>query len=238
MRQVRSPLSGVPALAAAAWLAATGCSTEGPRREGPSEPLEEVVIKLDGPHGARFLGFYIAREEGLYAAEGLKVTVEEASEAAGRDTIPIRTAAGEFDFAVGSEGLVQGQRAGLPIVVLSSIYQYGLSVPRESLYTRREFLESRPDLVARFVKASLKGWQRAVDNPVEAVDEMLASFPELVERRDFWQLSFEASIPLIRPPGAAVGQLDCGSWREFLQLESGDAGEEFCDSSFWKEMTE
>jgi ABC-type nitrate/sulfonate/bicarbonate transport system substrate-binding protein len=231
-------LSGGPALVAAAWLGASGCSVEPPTPGKGRDPADRVSLKLDGRHGTRFLGFYVADGRGFFAGEGIEVRVEETSSADEGDTAPIRTAAGEFDFAVGSGALLQGQNAGLPLVALAGIYQSGTSTIGESLYTRREYLETRRDLVERFVRASLRGWLWAVENPEEAVDEMLSSYPELVERRDYWMVSFGASIPLIRPPGVAVGSLDCDAWAGRLSPEASSGTEGFCDSSFFERAME
>ncbi len=46
---------------------------------------------------------------------------------------------------------------------------YGLSFPGDVLFTRHALLKERPDLVRRMVKASLRGWRDAVENPEEAV---------------------------------------------------------------------
>jgi len=313
----------------AVWLGASGCSVEPPAPgEGPGR-ADRVSLKLDRRHGTRFLGFYVAAGKGFYAEEGIDVRVEETASADESDTVPIRTAAGDFDFAVGSASLFQGQQAGLPLVVVSSIYQfgpqalftradsgiaapadlagkrvvvrtpswrewierilarqgltlddiepvsggtdmtqffagevdvwagslvtdaaaarsrgvevvtfplheYGVSTVGDSLYTRREHLGTRRDLVERFVRASVRGWLWAVENPGEAVDEMLSSYPELVDRRDYWMMSFGASIPLVRPPGAAVGRPDCGVWEGRLLPEASSGTEGSCDSSFFE----
>jgi ABC-type nitrate/sulfonate/bicarbonate transport system substrate-binding protein len=328
MRQVRFPQQILPFLAVPVWLLAAGCSGDSPPRDEASGSLERITLKFDGPHGTRFLGFYVAREMGYYAEEGLEVAVEDSSEASELETIPIRSVAGEFDFAVGSEALVQAQEAGLPVVILAGIHQhgpqvlfaragagiaapadlagkrvvmkgapwrswieeflareglaledidevpggddmtpffrgevdvwagslssevpavrekgidvvtfplheYGIPLVGNSLYTRRDHVVSRPELVEQFVRASLRGWRWAVEHPEEAVDEMLSSYPELVDRRKYWQLSFESAIPLIISPGVPVGDPGCGSWGEYLQPKGAVAGSDLCDNSFF-----
>jgi ABC-type nitrate/sulfonate/bicarbonate transport system substrate-binding protein len=318
MRQVRLGLSGVPTLIAVVWLGASGCSVEPPTPGKGRDREDRVSLKLDGRHGTRFLGFYVAGGRGFYADEGIEVRVEEISSADEGDTVPIRTAAGEFDFAIGSGVLLQGQQAGLPLVVVSNIcqfgpqallvradsgilapadlagkrvvvrtsswrewierllahegltlgeieavsggadmtpffdgevdawagslvseaaaarsegidvvtfplHEYGISTIGDSLYTRREYLETKRDLVERFVRASLRGWLWAVENPEEAVDEMLSS---------------DALIPLVRPPGAAVGRPDCEVWAGRLLPEASSGTEGFCDSGIFERAME
>lgn len=50
---------------------------------------------------------------------------------------------------------------------------YGLDFPGDVLMTNQKMIENHPDLVAGMVRASLRGWQYAIENPEEAVDIVL-----------------------------------------------------------------
>lgn len=50
---------------------------------------------------------------------------------------------------------------------------YGLDFPGDVLFTSRQMLEQNPDLCERMLRASLRGWQYAVQHPEEAVDIVL-----------------------------------------------------------------
>jgi NitT/TauT family transport system substrate-binding protein len=50
---------------------------------------------------------------------------------------------------------------------------YGLDFPGDVLTTSNKLIEENPDLVTRMVRASLRGWQYAIENPEEAVDIVL-----------------------------------------------------------------
>jgi NitT/TauT family transport system substrate-binding protein len=50
---------------------------------------------------------------------------------------------------------------------------YGLGFPGDSLFTTRRLVEQNPDICVRMLRASLRGWQYAIDNPNEAVDIVL-----------------------------------------------------------------
>ncbi len=47
---------------------------------------------------------------------------------------------------------------------------YGLDFPGDTLFTSKKMIEDNPDLCLRMVRASLCGWQYAIENPQEAVD--------------------------------------------------------------------
>jgi NitT/TauT family transport system substrate-binding protein len=68
---------------------------------------------------------------------------------------------------------------------------------------------TNPDLATRFLRATLRGWEWAVENPAESVDLMLEMFPEMAAEREFHLASFNASIPLIRTGDTPIGWLDC-----------------------------
>jgi len=50
---------------------------------------------------------------------------------------------------------------------------YGLGFPGDTLFTNRLLASENPDLCVRMLRASLRGWQYAIDNPKEAVDIVL-----------------------------------------------------------------
>ncbi len=65
--------------------------------------------------------------------------------------------------------------AGMKIQELNIIDYplYGLGFPGDVLFTQRHIAEDKPDLCVRMLRASLRGWQYAIDNPKEAVDIVL-----------------------------------------------------------------
>jgi NitT/TauT family transport system substrate-binding protein len=50
---------------------------------------------------------------------------------------------------------------------------YGLDFPGDTLFTSRQMVEENPDLCARMLQASLRGWQYAIEHPEEAADIVL-----------------------------------------------------------------
>jgi len=49
---------------------------------------------------------------------------------------------------------------------------YGIDFYGDSIFTRGKLIRTRPDLVERFVRASLKGWEYALEHPGEFVVEI------------------------------------------------------------------
>lgn len=70
---------------------------------------------------------------------------------------------------------------------------FGLDFPGDTLMTTKNLIEENPDLVTRMVRASLKGWQYAIENPDEAVDIVLRYDKTGIQTRDH-QLSMMNEI--------------------------------------------
>ena len=78
----------------------------------------------------------------------------------------------------------------------------------------RDWLPGHEGVVKRFLRASVKGWIDAFDDPKLGVDTMLASNPE--EDRDFMEQAVQVSIKLIGSPDATekgFGWMDAADWQ-------------------------
>ena len=56
--------------------------------------------------------------------------------------------------------------------------QEGAGMLQDALFVEKDFLENNEDLLVRFLRASIKGWEYAIANPEEAVDIMGLDFTE------------------------------------------------------------
>jgi len=56
---------------------------------------------------------------------------------------------------------------------------YGIDMYNKGLLTRDSLIKDNPDLVRRFVRATIKSWNYAVQHPGEAVDALIAMYPDL-----------------------------------------------------------
>jgi len=117
---------------------------------------------------------------------------------------------GEVDVWAGyiTNEVVSARLKGIDVVTLP-LFEYGVQQISASIFASRESLGNDPERAIRFLRASLRGWEWAINDPAEAVDIMLQRFPEMVADRDFQLASFEASIPLLIPPGKHLGVIDC-----------------------------
>ena len=122
---------------------------------------------------------------------------------------------GEVDVWAGfiTDEVIRARQQGLDLVTFP-LHAYGIRNEGQLVYAGQAGLEDNPELAVRFLRASLRGWEWAMENPNEAVDIMLTLFPELADQREFHLASFKASIPLIRPSGKRVGAIDCDAFAD------------------------
>ena len=88
-----------------------------------------------------------------------------------------------------------------------ALSDYGIDIYSTNIIANADFLKENPDLVKRFLRASLRGWQRAVDHPEDAVAAYMAARPESDEA--FNRANFKYLIPLLQ--SADTQQLGLGA---------------------------
>jgi len=122
-------------------------------------------------------------------------------------------AAGRLDAAV---GVANGDGAAAPILAnkqASYLYfsDFGTSTLSHGIVVHRDMISQQPDLVRRFMAATIKSWDYAIKNTVEAVDALAKEFPDA--RKVILARQFDLTIPLIhtvnssgRPLGFVVEQ--------------------------------
>lgn len=85
---------------------------------------------------------------------------------------------------------------------------YDLDFPGDTLFTTKTTAEQNPDLCIGMVRASLKGWQYAIEHPEEAV-EIVLKYDQTGVQTQKHQMSMMAEIAkLVQVQGRQVGHSD------------------------------
>jgi NitT/TauT family transport system substrate-binding protein len=93
---------------------------------------------------------------------------------------------------------------------------YGLDFPGDVLFTSQQLLKENPDLAVRMARASLRGWQYAVDHPEEAAEIVLKYDESGIQTKDH-QLSMMNEIAkLVSVPLNPIGYTDRGDVRRTI----------------------
>lgn len=100
---------------------------------------------------------------------------------------------------------ISAELAGYETYVLNPS-DYGIHFYGDTLFTTEKMIQEHLDLVKRFTRATLKGWQFAYDNPEKAVDYVLMYSDQL--NREQEMLGMKASLELIQPDDKPVGTIE------------------------------
>jgi signal transduction histidine kinase/ABC-type taurine transport system substrate-binding protein len=100
---------------------------------------------------------------------------------------------------------------------------YGVDFYGDSLFTHRRLTKNNPEMVKKFVAASLKGWKYALDHPEEIADKIsrdLTRYVLIENRSTFNRLQIKGVKDLTLYPIVELGHINPGRWRrmnEFLK---------------------
>lgn len=90
---------------------------------------------------------------------------------------------------------------------------FGIDFYEDVLITLESTVRDNPQQVERFLRASLRGWQYAVDNPEAAIAIILEHFNSQQKSREHLQFEAQRSIALIDTGGGAVGAMSRDRWQ-------------------------
>ena len=91
---------------------------------------------------------------------------------------------------------------------------YGVGGYEGLVLANQRTVDDDPDVVRRFVRASLQGWRYAVEHPDEAAQILLKWAPE--PGLEFQKLAVRAVGPLVDTPQAPIGWIDAQRWQQLM----------------------
>jgi NitT/TauT family transport system substrate-binding protein len=111
-----------------------------------------------------------------------------------------------------------------PVVLL--LADYGYSPYSTTIETKRELVETNPDLVQRFVDASIKGWYSYLEDPAPGNELIKRDNPEMTDDQldySFEKLQEYGIIQSGEAETLGIGAMTDGRWQEFFEILA-DAG--------------
>ena len=93
---------------------------------------------------------------------------------------------------------------------------YGVNMYADVLFTTEQIINEQPELVEKFLKANLGGWQYAIENEEEAVDIVLKYATDRTKSHESYMLS--ASIPLIYSANVNLGSMEKTEWQRINDI--------------------
>ena len=116
---------------------------------------------------------------------------------------------------------VLARQAGYEINIIHPS-DYGVDIYGDVLITSRQMIDEDPDLVLRFLRATLRGWEYVIQYPVESAAFALRFAPDLDMEHQI--ASIEASLPLLSSGRARLGWMERDRW-EFAARALRDHGQ-------------
>lgn len=93
---------------------------------------------------------------------------------------------------------------------------YGIDLYADTLFTTEAMIKDKPEVVGKFVAATLKGWESAMAAPEEAAKITVKFGDKLTYDHELAMM--KASIPLLKPDGKPVGYMDQAAWASAQDL--------------------
>ncbi len=110
--------------------------------------------------------------------------------------------------------VLEVQRAGYKVNIISPD-DYGIHFYGDTLITTDTMIQKNPDLVLRFMRATLKGWMYALENPEEIGSYIGKYAPDANANLESEKMT--ASIPLINTGEDHIGWMKRDTWNAMEQ---------------------
>jgi len=96
--------------------------------------------------------------------------------------------------------------------------EYGANIVGMTIVAKTDLIKSNPDLVRRFVRATVKSWEEAKKNPEAAVDATLKVKPDLNRQSQLEQLKVDIELLDSQNSKGRIGWGAKADWDQTLDL--------------------
>lgn len=171
---------------------------------------------------------YVGKNVGVKLGGNEELMYRAMMAKAGVDTAKVKEVPVKFDIAPLLNGAVDvwpgyeinevlaAREKGFEVNVLSPS-SYGIDLYADTLFTTEKMLKEKPDIVRKFVAATLKGWNEGIANPEKAAKATLEIGGSKLTY-DHELAMMKASLPLLTGDGGPVGAMDEAHWRSMQTL--------------------
>lgn len=175
---------------------------------------------------------FVGKKIGVKLGGNEELTYRAMMKNAGVDTSQVTEIPVKYDISPLLSGQIDawpGYSINEPITAQEKGYEvniiwptdYGVNLYADTLFTTEDMIKNNPDLVKRFVIATLQGWNYAYNNPDEAVTYTLMYSDQLKKEHETKMM--QASLTSLKPDDKPIGFMDRENWENMqkLLLESG-----------------
>jgi NitT/TauT family transport system substrate-binding protein len=98
---------------------------------------------------------------------------------------------------------------------------YGISVYNNAIFTTEDMIANHPDVVEKFLRATFKGYDTAIDDPQKATETarpyLSLTYGEGFDIQNEVDV-MRTSLPLLQPAGSQVGMMTSDTWETTQQI--------------------
>lgn len=165
----------------------------------------------------------IGKKVGIRPGTSAELTYRVMMKNAGVDVSKINEISVKYDISPLLSGQLDawsGYAINEPIIAQEKGYDvniiwpsdYGVNLYADALFTTEEMILNNPDLVKRFVMATLQGWSYAYNNPDEVVTYTLMYSDQLNKEHETKMM--QASLGSLKPDEKPIGHMDKKIWED------------------------
>jgi NitT/TauT family transport system substrate-binding protein len=111
--------------------------------------------------------------------------------------------------------VLAAKEKGFDVNIIAPV-DYGIDLYADTLFTTEKMLKEKPDVVKKFVAATLQGWNTAIAAPEEAAKVTIKYGDKLTFAHELAMM--KASIPLLKPDDKPFGYMDEAGWSAAQKL--------------------
>jgi len=147
----------------------------------------------------------------MFLAEGIPLSkIQFVNTPADVEDLAMGRVAGLTDYLSNYSYLLD--QRGVPFTIFTP-QSYGMDFYGDVLFTRRDLARTKPEMVAAFREASLKGWDYALTHPDEIIDFILDHYNTQNKTREHLQFEAKVLARMIDADVIQLGHTNPGRWR-------------------------
>lgn len=130
---------------------------------------------------------------------------------------------GKLDAAVvySLSGLWAARERGLDISTVRPA-SYGVDFYGDSIFTTEDYIKENPKYIEGFLRATLRGWRYALDNPLVIADRIASELPRFYppvgeKRKEFNRFQIQEVTRLSHYPVIQLGHINPNRWQRMHQ---------------------
>lgn len=193
-------------------LGPNGAITLDKKMDSPKDLVGKTIGLVPG-EAAQAALLAVAKKHGIAESAFRIISIEAASKTAALLTRKVDMIPG---FRFGDYLRAQSQNPDVKIALFS---EWGVNILGNGYVVQTSTLEKNPELVEKFLRATLRGWQDAIKDPKAGVDALMKEFPDT--NRQF----VENGLPLVvehmhsaATKGKPLGWMADEDWKTTLEV--------------------